>query len=96
LFRQGVFVSLTNPKSLLAYAALLPQFADPARPVVPQFSLLALTAAGIAVAVYAGYSALAGGLARFVKSERRRRFVARSAAVVYLAGAVILAAARPT
>lgn len=43
MFRQGLLVALTNPKSILFFTALFPQFIRPEAPVLPQF--LALTSA---------------------------------------------------
>ena len=37
LFEQGFLVEFSNPKALLYFSAVLPQFLDPARPVAPQF-----------------------------------------------------------
>jgi threonine/homoserine/homoserine lactone efflux protein len=36
-FRDGLLVNLSNPKVILFILALVPQFIDPARPVLPQF-----------------------------------------------------------
>ena len=35
------FVTITNPKSLLFFAAFLPQFVDPSSPAIPQYLMLA-------------------------------------------------------
>lgn len=43
LFMQGLLVGASNPKSLLFFTAFLPQFIDPAAPILPQFLLLSLT-----------------------------------------------------
>ncbi|POM27685.1 Homoserine/homoserine lactone efflux protein [Actinomadura rubteroloni] len=71
--RQGFVVGVTNPKTLVFFAAVLPQFADPARGGVPAqmlvfglvFCLLALLCDGL--------WGLAAGTARawFARSPRR-------------------------
>jgi len=40
LFRQSYFLGLSNPKALLFFSALFPQFIQPNSPLIPQFSLL--------------------------------------------------------
>ncbi len=35
------FLTITNPKSLLFFAAFLPQFVDPSNPAMPQYLMLA-------------------------------------------------------
>ena len=39
LFLQGLLVNLTNPKAIIFIGALVPQFVDPTRPQVPQYSI---------------------------------------------------------
>lgn len=43
LFQQGLFSGITNPKSILFFTALLPQFIDPHRSLVIQFVVIAAT-----------------------------------------------------
>ncbi|MCX5545561.1 LysE family transporter [Paraburkholderia sp. CNPSo 3076] len=43
LFRLGLLSSATNPKGLLFFSALLPQFIDPQRNLVSQYAAVALT-----------------------------------------------------
>jgi homoserine/homoserine lactone efflux protein len=43
LFRQGLLTALSNPKALLFYGAFLPQFIDPARPLLTQFFVMTAT-----------------------------------------------------
>jgi len=43
LFRQGFLSAATNPKGILFFAAFLPQFVDPQRPVWGQFLIMAAT-----------------------------------------------------
>ena len=51
LFRQGLLSAVTNPKGLLFFSALLPQFLDPHRSLVVQFAVVAATYAATEFAV---------------------------------------------
>lgn len=50
LFRQGFLSAVTNPKAVLFFAAFLPQFIDPARPLFTQFVIMAGTFALVEIA----------------------------------------------
>jgi homoserine/homoserine lactone efflux protein len=43
LFRQGALSAVTNPKGILFFAAFLPQFIDPHRSLLLQFTIMAGT-----------------------------------------------------
>lgn len=43
MFRQGLLSAATNPKGLLFFSALLPQFIDPQRSLLIQFAVMAAT-----------------------------------------------------
>ncbi|MBR1136894.1 MULTISPECIES: LysE family translocator [Bradyrhizobium] len=43
LFRAGLLTAATNPKCLLFFSALLPQFIDPDRSLLVQFTVVAMT-----------------------------------------------------
>ncbi len=69
----GSFVAtIVNPKSLLFFAAFLPQFVDPSRPVMPQYLMLAAlfflagTPVGLAYALGAGWLADSNGPFRHI------------------------------
>jgi homoserine/homoserine lactone efflux protein len=47
LLRQGFLVAVSNPKGIIFFAALLPQFVDPQASHLIQFLILAATFAGI-------------------------------------------------
>ena len=46
LFRQGLLTQLANPKAILFFTAILPQFINPQASASLQFSLLGLTSIG--------------------------------------------------
>ena len=60
-FFGSFFVTIASPKSLLFFAAFLPQFVDPSRPVIPQYFILAIlfvlagTPVGLAYALGSGW-----------------------------------------
>lgn len=78
-FRDGLLVNLTNPKVILFILAFLPQFTDPARPVLPQFlamgAVLALGGFVINGAVGAFSGTLGSRLAQGTRAERILRRV---------------------
>ncbi len=47
--RTGLVVGVTNPKTIVFFAAFLPQFVDDSRPAAPQLLLLGLLFASMAV-----------------------------------------------
>ena len=60
LFRGGFVVGIGNPKDLLFFGALFPQFLDASAPLLPQLILLALTwlvVDGLAMFAYAAFGA---------------------------------------
>lgn len=59
IWRQGVLLQLANPKAILFFTALLPQFVDPARAIAPQIFVLAVTSIVSEFVVLAGYAWLA-------------------------------------
>jgi homoserine/homoserine lactone efflux protein len=42
-FQQGLLLELANPKALIYFSALLPQFIDPTQPIAFQLCLMGLT-----------------------------------------------------
>jgi threonine/homoserine/homoserine lactone efflux protein len=75
VLRQGFVVQAANPKALLFFIALLPQFIDLSANVPRQVAILAVTSIIIEFLVLAGYGLAAGRLA----SWARRPGVARAA-----------------
>ena len=59
IFARGFLVSLTNPKTLLFYAAFFPQFLNPQAPVAPQIVTLSITFVALALLLDGGWALLA-------------------------------------
>jgi threonine/homoserine/homoserine lactone efflux protein len=73
IFGRGFLVSLTNPKTLLFYAAFFPQFIDAGAPAAPQMLVLAATFLVIAVVVDSGWALLAARFREFLALNGRLR-----------------------
>jgi threonine/homoserine/homoserine lactone efflux protein len=95
ILREGFVVGLTNPKAAVFFAAVLPQFADPARGEVP-LQLLALGLVFVAMAlVMDSLWALAAGTARerFIASPGRLAAIGGAGGLVLVGLGVGLAVA---
>lgn len=66
----GFLTNATNPKGILFMVAVLPQFIDNSRPLLPQLAILAATMVVIDVTVMHGYAFLASSMQRFFRDAR--------------------------
>jgi homoserine/homoserine lactone efflux protein len=69
-FVQGVLCQLANPKAVLFFGALMPQFVDPAAAQLPQYVVFAALCFVAEMPVLAGYGWLAAKGGRLSRSER--------------------------
>ena len=91
-FRDGVFVAMSNPKSLIYIVALLPPFVDAREPAVPQLVVLALVAMAIDVTLGSIYILAGNGLARAMSNKNSRTWLDRGVGLVFLAIALAILA----
>lgn len=92
-FLRGFLVQGANPKALVFFVALLPQFIDPAAPLAPQLAMLGASSVAIellALGVYARGAVGAGRLA----GPRVARGLERIGGGLLVAAGARLAAAR--
>jgi len=73
LCSRGALMSLTNPKSLVFYAAFLPQFVDPTRRIGPQLAELAAIWLVLGAANDTTWALLAGRLRPLLATRGRLR-----------------------
>ncbi|HEU4852549.1 MAG TPA: LysE family transporter [Telluria sp.] len=66
----GFLTNATNPKGILFMVAVLPQFIDNTRPLLPQLAILGATMVVIDVTVMHGYAWLAQSMQRFFRDAR--------------------------
>lgn len=90
-FRDGLVVNLSNPKVILFVLAFVPQFVDPARPVLPQFLVFGavLATGGFVVNALVGiFSGRLGGALRRNPGVERGLRAASSAIFAALAARI--------
>lgn len=86
LWLQGFLTSAANPKAIVFFAALFPQFIDPSKPFVGQYLVLASTYIVIDGVFLLGYGASAHWLASRLRGQARKW-------IDYLGGTFLLGAA---
>jgi len=86
LLQQGILTSMLNPKGILVFAALLPQFVNAHLGSVPwQMTAFGLTFTLICFCIYGGYAYLSGSLREKLATQPRFAF-----ALKYLTGSVLI------
>ena len=92
-FLQGFLVLMSNPKALVLFGALFPQFIDPSCDYVAQVVLLGATSMVVAL-VFDGLYAFATGRAGAALSRHRARSIGRASGLCMIGGGVWLALSR--
>lgn len=91
VFMRGFWVNATNPKGIIFFAAILPQFIDVARPQAAQFAILASTTFAVDLVVMMTYTALAAKVLRVMRDPAHLRWVNRTLGGAFVAAGVALA-----
>jgi homoserine/homoserine lactone efflux protein len=87
LLLDGVVLQMSNPKAIVFFAALLPQFIDPNRPVGLQVIILAATSVTLEFFILLGYGLLAGRASAVAREPRYAKWTNRvSGALLISAG----------
>lgn len=92
LFRHGFMVGVSNPKDLLFFAALFPNFIAVGEPQLVQFAILALTWLVIDTTLMSIYAAMGSGLGRwFNRPGRVKAFNRATGGLFMVAGGSLVA-----
>lgn len=94
LYLNGFVLQMSNPKALLFFTALLPQFINPHAAIVPQVTILALTSVVIEFLVQLFYAVLAGRAAHLASRPRFARITERVAGSLLIGAGIGMAALR--
>jgi homoserine/homoserine lactone efflux protein len=78
LVRRGWMINAVNPKGTVFLLAVVPQFLDLSRPLLPQYLVIAASLSFTDLVVMAGYTALAARVLRSLHEARHVRWMNRT------------------
>lgn len=90
LFKTGVWVSLSNPKAILFFAAFFPKFINFSAPLMPQYVILTLAFFAIETTWQLVYTLSGKQLATWLKSGNRLMWLNRSCGLIFILIALAL------
>ena len=94
IFLRGFLVNITNPKGIIFFAAIFPQFIDIARPQLAQYLILGATTFATDLVIMMGYTALAAKVFRALRDPSHMRWINRGLGGMFVAAGVALAGFR--
>jgi homoserine/homoserine lactone efflux protein len=94
LLVRGFLVNATNPKGLVFFLAVLPQFVAPTQPLLPQYLAVGVTMVAVDLVVMGLYTGLAARLLRWLHTPRRQTLLNRVLSGLFAAAAVVLSLMR--
>jgi threonine/homoserine/homoserine lactone efflux protein len=94
LWLRGFGLQVANPKALIFFTALLPQFINPAEPVAWQVLILGISSVVGEFFVLVGYGVLAGRAAHLARLPRFVRLTDRIAGMLLVGAGAGLALAK--
>lgn len=90
-FKVGFITSLLNPKAIIFYMAFLPQFMNPEKDVLLQFSILLLTSSLVIAVILSGYVLIASRTRQAFKSQKSQKYFGYSGGSFLIASSVFMA-----
>jgi homoserine/homoserine lactone efflux protein len=94
LFLSALVLQLANPKTLLFFAALLPQFIDPTKSVAWQIFIMGVTSVVLEFFILLAYGSLAGRASVLARQPRYSRIINKFCGGLLIGAGVGLATLR--
>lgn len=93
---EGSLVAISNPKAILFFTALFPQFLSPSAPLMPQLLLMVGTFMVMSFLALLTYGGLARTIAHWLRSPHRARWFHRAVGAAFIGlGASLLKLRQP-
>lgn len=90
-FFEGFFVSISNPKAVIFFMSIFPQFIDTAQSYTPQFILLAGTFSILVIIIHTSYAMFASLAKAKLSSEKGRAVLGKVSGSVFVCFGIGLA-----
>ena len=94
LVARGFLVNATNPKGLLFFLAVMPQFVVPTAPLLPQYLAIGVTMVAVDLVVMGLYTGLAVRLLTWLRTPRQPTVLNRVFSGLFATAAVVLSLLR--
>jgi len=94
LVRRGWMINAVNPKGTVFLLAVVPQFLDLSRPLVPQYLVIAASLSFTDLVVMAGYTALPAKVLRTLHAAHHVRWMNRTFGGLFVIAGSLLATYR--
>lgn len=89
--RQGFVVAITSPKAIAFFAAFFPQFIDPTQPLLPQFTLMAVSFVVLDYSTVVAYAFIAQRAGTSLAKRGAAHWINKISGGTLLVGAALLA-----
>jgi threonine/homoserine/homoserine lactone efflux protein len=96
IWRDGVLLQLANPKALLFFVAILPQFIDPAGSLAFQVLILGVSSIMVEFCILLAYGLLAGKASSAARSARFEKLTQRVGGALLIGAGLGLAGLKRT
>jgi homoserine/homoserine lactone efflux protein len=94
LLVRGFLVNAVNPKALVFFLAVLPQFVVPSAPLLPQYLAIGATMVAVDLVVMGLYTGLSVRLLNWLHTPRQQTVVNRVFSGLFAGAAVVLSLVR--
>jgi homoserine/homoserine lactone efflux protein len=91
---RGFLINVTNPKGLVFFLAVLPQFVVPTAPLLPQYLAIGATMIAVDLVVMGLYTGLAVRLVEWLHTPRQQTILNRTFSGLFATAAVVLSLVR--